>query len=413
MTASGGAGRWPRRARSTRACSTAHGPSWAAFCLSQFGTQTLAEFGFPTSSGDGRPEDSGIFALDTLKDDETIARLASGVKRFTLPDEFNPIKIYQAIAESGKSDQGEQAFYALANIFENRRQFDRAVEFIRKSKDVYGDRDGTKAQRLDQILGNWGRFDPHMTQPAGRGATVDFRFRNGRRVHFEAFAIRVDKLLSDVKEYLGSKPAQVNWQQVDISNIGSRLIALNQAQYQGRSVARWDLDLDPLPRHFDRRITVTTPLQKAGAYLLKAVMENGNTCFSVVWLDDTVIVKKPVAEKAFYFVADARTGKPVPGADLELFGWRMRQVEGKNEFRTEIKTSALRSDQDGQLLVPTADLVDPQGNYQWLVTARTPRAASPTSGSRRSGRSCPMTRCTTRSRSTRSPTGRSIGRGSR
>ena len=49
------------------------------------------------------------YALDTLTDDETIARLATGIKRFKLPDEFNPIKIYQAIADDPKTGHGEDA----------------------------------------------------------------------------------------------------------------------------------------------------------------------------------------------------------------------------------------------------------------------------------------------------------------
>ena len=49
------------------------------------------------------PKPPARYALDTLKDDETIAWLASGIKRFTLPDEFNPIKIYQAIADDPKT----------------------------------------------------------------------------------------------------------------------------------------------------------------------------------------------------------------------------------------------------------------------------------------------------------------------
>ena len=73
-------------------------------------------------------------------------------------------------------------------------------------------------------------------------------------------------------------------------------------------------------------------------------MEGGNTSRIVVWLDDTVIIKKPLAGQTYYFVADARTGLPVPRADVELFGWRMVQVDGKNEFRVETKTLALKTD---------------------------------------------------------------------
>src|SRR5207302_8893742 len=131
------------------------------------------------------------------------------------------------------------------------------------------------------------------------------------------------------------------------------------------------LDRNPLPTHHHKRINVTTPLQKAGANLLTARMEEGNTCLIVVCLDDTVIVKKPLMDKAYYFVADARNGQPIPRADVDLFGWRMLQVDGKNEYRVETKALSLKTDDDGQLQVPIADLNDPQRDHQWLVTART------------------------------------------
>ncbi len=41
---------------------------------------------------------TGIWALDTLGEDETIARLATGIKRFKLPDEQNFIKLFQQVA---------------------------------------------------------------------------------------------------------------------------------------------------------------------------------------------------------------------------------------------------------------------------------------------------------------------------
>jgi uncharacterized protein YfaS (alpha-2-macroglobulin family) len=348
--------------------------SLAGFLLGQFGTQTMLGAGYYGMTANDQPDATGPYALHTLKDEETIARLATGIKRFTLPDEFNPIKIDQAIADDPKTGQGEEALTDLANIFENRRQFDRAADELKRSRVTYGDKnDGWKTKRLDQILGAWGQFDAMVPRAAGRGAAVDFRFRNGRSVHFEAHEVLFGRLLKDVKDSIASGPRQLDWQKLDINDVGSRLVALNQQQYLGRPVAQWDLDLDlePLPGHFDKRITVTTPLQKAGAYLLTARMEGGNTSRIVVWVDDTVIVKKPLADKAYYFVADARTGHPVPRAEVDLFGWRQVQVDGKNEFRVETRSMSLKSDDDGQLQVPLADLIDPKGYYQWLTTATT------------------------------------------
>jgi len=344
----------------------------ANFLLGQFGTQTLGGMMQPGPTENGRSEPADPHALQMLEDDETIARLATGVKRFRLLEEFNPIKIYAKIADDPRTGHGEDALAQLASIFENRRQFDRAAAFLKRSKDVYGDPSGSKNQQMEQILGAWGQFEPTMTQPAGRGAAVDFRYRNGRRVRFEAHEVQFAKLLSDVKEYIASRPAQLNWQQIDVNDIGSRLVTLNQQQYLGRLVARWELELEPPSGHLDKRITVTTPLQKAGAYLLTARMDGGNASHIVVCLDDTVIVKKALPEKAYYFIADSRTGQPIPGADLELFGWRMLQVAGKNEFHVETKALSLRTDDAGQVFIPTNDLSDARGHFQWLCTARTP-----------------------------------------
>ena len=345
----------------------------AGFLLGQFGTQTIAGSPFDGASAQGRPDASGPYALDTLHDDETIARMATGIKRFKLPDEFNPIKIYETIAGDPKTGKDEEALNGLATIFENRRQLDRAAQYLERSRVLHGDANGGwKKQHIDQIREPWGQFEPLTTQPAGRGATVDFRFRNGKRVHFEAHEVLFGKLLKDVKDYISSHPKQIDRQRSDISDIGARLVARNQNEYLGRSVAQWDLDLEPPPGHLDRRITVTTPLQTAGAYLLVARTEGGNTSRIVVWLDDTVIIKKPLVGQTFHFVADARTGLPVPRADIELFGWRMVQVQGKNEFRVDTRTVALKSDGDGQVQVATADLTGPQAYYQWLITAKTP-----------------------------------------
>ena len=129
----------------------------ASFLLSQFGT--------PAAQGRSRnvrPE-----CLDTLTDDETVAQLASGIKRFKLPDEFNPIKVYQAIASDPQTGHAEEALDSLATIFENRGQLDRAADYLKQSRNVYGEKDDrSKTKRLDQILA-LGRVRRHATADRG------------------------------------------------------------------------------------------------------------------------------------------------------------------------------------------------------------------------------------------------------
>jgi uncharacterized protein YfaS (alpha-2-macroglobulin family) len=337
----------------------------ANFSRSQFGVQTMA-----ASRDRERPENgkTGTFALHTLKDEETIAKLATGLKRFTLPDEYNWIKIAQRVIQQGKGPFGEQAHDLLAVEYEDRRQYVKSAQAWQATIAEYGSgRDTFRQKRLEQIVGNWGRFEPGEVQPAGKKAVVDFRFRNGKKVSFESHAIKVGKLLDDVKAYLKSNPGQLDWNTINVGNIGYRLVEQNQGQYLGDKVAAWDVELKPRPAHVDECITVPTPMENAGAYLVTAKMQGGNVSRVIVWISDTVLLKKQLEGQSFYFVADAITGAPIPQADVEFFGWRQQWLANGNRWRVDTLAFADRTDADGQLLVGQAKLPP---DYQWLITAR-------------------------------------------
>jgi uncharacterized protein YfaS (alpha-2-macroglobulin family) len=345
--------------------------SLANFLHSQFGVQTMAQFGWlARADDDSKKDESGTYALHTLSDDETIARLATGIKRFKLPDEFNAIKIFREIAARGRSPQGEAADDALSQIFEDRRQYVKAAEAWRRAIREYGPgQNDRRKSRLEQIVGNWGRFENVQTQPAGKGATVEFRFRNASKVAFEAKEINVQKLLADVKAYLKSSPNQLDWNKMNIADIGHRLVQQNEGQYIGAQVATWNLDLKPRPNHVDDRVTVTTPLQKPGAYFVTAKLPEGNVSRIILWVADTVIAKKQLDGKSLYFVADAVSGLPVAKANVEFFGWKQIQVQpNKNEFKLLTANFAEFTDKDGQVILDQKRL--PQ-DHQWVIIART------------------------------------------
>lgn len=339
----------------------------AHFVRSQFGVQTMAAFarsGVPSRSD----SKTGTFALHTLKDDETIAKLATGLKRFTLPDEFNWIKIAQRVARRGRGPFGEQARDLLAREYEDRRQYVKAAAAWKKAIAEYGaGRNGFRQKRLDQIVGNWGRFEPGRVQPAGKKAVVDFRFRNGKKVAFQAHAIKVAKLLDDVKAHLKGNPGRLDWNTINISNIGYRLVEQNQRQYLGDKVAAWDVDLKPRPAHVDDRITVTTPMTKAGAYLVTATMQGGHVSRIIVWISDTVLLKKQLDGQSYYYVADAASGEPIAKADVEFFGWKQQRLGNGNRWRVDTLSFNETTDADGQIILAKDKM--PQ-NHQWLITAR-------------------------------------------
>jgi uncharacterized protein YfaS (alpha-2-macroglobulin family) len=346
---------------------------WAKFLNSQFGVQTMAQYGalFRGKDEDGKKDESGPFAVYTLKDDETIAKLATGIKRFNIPDEYNAIKVLQTLAgdeQANLFDGIESAESFLATIYQDRQQYDTAADWLNKGIARHPNRDDYNT-RLDQIEGNWGMFDNSQVQPAGDvGAKLEFRFRNATRVHFSAHEIDIAKLLEDVKDYIRTKPNQLDWQQLEINNLGYRLVEKNQQKYLLKETAAWDLELKPRPGHFDRRITVETPLKKAGAYLLEGTLENGNISRIIVWVSDTVIVRKRLSDATYTYVADAVTGQPVAGAKVEFFGYKQEWQQNGRNYKLTVAEHAAETDADGQVLA-TADQLP--ANFNWITTATT------------------------------------------
>ena len=394
----------------------------------------------PAGSGEG-PHDRHTAAagapLYGLGEDETIARLATGIRRIKLPDEFNFIKIYREIAEgdpkSYAPEDRRRAGTTLISIFTSRRQYAKVAAICRwLLRDFPGESAENRGhwQRLiDQIVGNWGRFEPSQAQPAGRPATVEYRFRNGRQVRLTAHEIRFEKLLEDVKAYLRSHPSVPPWGNAEIGDIGRRIVEKNEKQYLGRQVAQWTLGLEPREAHFDRHVTVALPFQRPGGYLVEAVMAGGNTSFVVVWIDDTVILQKPVVGKTYYFVADALIGEPIAKANVEFFGRQFIPAESKSGEpaprqliempiqegepavgRIVTRQFAEYTDADGQV---TCGPERQPGEVQWLVIARTPKGRFAHLGFNNVWYPQAPTSSTAKQKSSASPTGRSTVRSRR
>ncbi|MCL2304901.1 MAG: MG2 domain-containing protein, partial [Planctomycetaceae bacterium] len=341
----------------------------AQFTLSQFGVETMREYGF-FFRAERTKQDSQTWNLHTLQDNETIAKLADGVKRFELPDDQNPIKLYQQVLESGTTREKSMVLRFLAQIYENRRQYPKAAEYWKRViKDHPLEKDYAQG-KYDQIVKNWGRFEPTRSKSAGKGPDLQYLFRNGKSVRLTAQEIRVPLLLDDVKAYIKSKPIRLDWQKLSVDRIGYELVAnpAQNAKYLGREVARWVVPLAPAENHFDRRTTITVPVTTSGAYLVKAEMEDGNTDYIVVWLSDTGIVRKQLDNAIFYYIADAETGVPIPNANVEFFGYQL-QARSNNQVDYEIKEIAEKSNADGQLILGNNRITQ---KLQWLVTVTTP-----------------------------------------
>lgn len=361
--------------------------TYANFLREQFGVQTMAYGGFGGMVGrggdtkddqDGKKDEAGPYAVSTLGEEETIARLANGIKRFKLTEESNYIKLFQTLAVGNKLDNSDayaaNALEALGQIFEDRQQYPRAAEYWKECITRFGPgNDNYRQKRLEQIVKNWGQFESLPSQTAEANPLIGFRFRNAPKVTFTATRLDMPQLLRDVKAYLKTDPFNKDrndwYQKVDIGNIGYRIIERNEKKYLLDEAAKWELKLEPKPKHFDRVLTITTPdaLKTPGAYLVKAEVPEGNTTFIVLWVADTVIVKKPLNNAVLYYVADAVSGSPVAKATVDCFGYRQRHIKDNN-YTIDQTEFAEKTDEYGLLILTAKQATN---EYQWLITATT------------------------------------------
>ncbi|MEZ6045680.1 MAG: hypothetical protein R3C11_08900 [Planctomycetaceae bacterium] len=267
-----------------------------------FGVQTLQDHPFfykqlnAASEKDPNELDSTTapFSVHTLSEEETLAKLANGIKRFSLPEDFSYIKLFLEVAQEDDGSYAEQALGRLENIFKNRRQYVRAAEILRENIKRFGPGNNDyKQKNLEQIVGNWGEVQAeNETQLPSQGGKFNYRFRNGKSVHFEATEINLDQLLKDCVAHLKSHPDQLDPLKTQFENIGQQLIEGNQQKYLGKKVAEWDVELEPLEGHYDKLKTITAPLNQAGVYFITAKMQEGNETRIVLWMNDTIIASK-------------------------------------------------------------------------------------------------------------------------
>lgn len=341
----------------------------ASFAMNQFDVQTMQQFSWFRASGSPDENRPRTFDIDTLSDEETIARLANGIKRFNLPAEYNHIKIYREVANLQNDPQAEAALDQLARIYENRRQYVKAATTWSEAIERFGPGGPGewRKKQLEQITGNWGAVEPIASAPAGTRTSLSFKFRNATRVTFTATPLDLEKLLNEIKTYLKSNPREFDWNRSSIDNIGYRLINEGMDKFRKEGTLEWAQDLEPSPNHFDKRVMISTPEMPAGVYLIESKLDQGNASRFVLWVADSVIVRKQIDKGILYYVADAVTGAPLARANVEFFGYKVENVDNGNRFRILTSNFALRADENG-LVIPQARELDPE--YQWMTIVR-------------------------------------------
>jgi hypothetical protein len=303
---------------------------FALFLYRQFGAQTIGNlFNIAeTTSTTDSP-----FAVQQLPEDETIARLAGGIKRFKLPDEFNYIKMFRELAASGDAGATD-AMDILARIFTDRKQYKKAAEFWKSGIAAFGrGKDGFREAELEQITGNLGCFMQAGVFPAGKEPVLNFRYRNAPEANVEVYRVDIGEFISDIKNSLQAMPEAEKSSPHGISPecIGNWLLDRNEQKYRKQKLAAWKEKLDPGKDNIDAVAGIKIPLKQAGVYLVKASLPQGNISQQILWITDTVIAERSSGNSRLYVIMDAGSGKIIPGAELFFFGYISELISNPEE----------------------------------------------------------------------------------
>jgi len=341
--------------------------AYAQFLRSQFGVNTMASYTWFGRLAQGNEENNkGILQLHTLKDNETVAKLANGVKRFAFPDEHNFIGIYQNLFKDKGLPYSVNAGEQLVSIYQDRRQYVKAAEVLREL--IQRRKHKRYREQLDDIVGNWANFDTTANSfPAGKQPQLGFVFRNAETVTLEVQPVDLKKLQSDLIKHLKSNPRKLDWNQLHWRSLGNQLINGDHKKYLLETAAETTIALKPRKNHWDTRQTLTVPVKNAGAHLVTATLKGGRKVHTVVWLDNLTIVHKAVKGGILYTVTDAISGAPANEASLSFFGYRQNPLKNPNilrKFNVKTLTRELKADKNGQVLLQNLDR-----NYQWMLIA--------------------------------------------
>lgn len=308
--------------------------SLGAFAKNQFGVYRLRDEG---------DLEKLIEDLKSLDDDETITRLANGVKRFKLPIEYNYMRMWRELKE----------YASIASEYERRYQFVKACEMWKKAGKGYShcvDRISSPNVSLS------GNVPVVSCKKRGR---FEVNFRNADELGFSLVKIDVARYLEEIKDEIKNNRKRENyynpyynrWDTYSFLRGCGDLKKVKK--YLTEQKHSWSVKVSSPEDHFDAKKEIEVPYDlPQGDYLLEIAAKGGNRIHSLLRVQRLAAVKELFAAKdgGELYVVDAETGAPVKNAKVEAF---LFDSTPNNDRKFEYKEIGPRfTDENGYAKIP-------------------------------------------------------------
>lgn len=246
--------------------------------------------------------------LRSLDDDETITRLANGIKRFKLPIEYNYIRMWRELNE----------YHLIAREYERRYQFVKAREMWKKA----GKGCSHCVERISSPnVSLSGNVPVVSCKKRGR---FEVNFRNADELEFSLVKIDVARYLEEIKDEIKNNRADS-----PPFNMWDSFVFLKVCRspdkvekYLTGEKRFWSVKVSSPEDHFDAKKEIEVPYDlPQGDYLLEVTAKGGNRIHSLLRVQRLAAVKESFAAKdgGELYVVDAETGAPVKNAKVEAF----------------------------------------------------------------------------------------------
>ncbi len=324
---------------------TKSGCNLLASCSSNIGVQTMQMGGFgrgffrgPQSDDDTKKDESGTYALHTLDENETIAKLASGIKRFKLPDEFNFIKIFQQVAAEPKSGarRASRSTELAANLRKpppisqgGRLLAEEHRPVRRRPQQLEARTPQSNRRQLGHVRSGHRRSPPargHGRFPLSQRQEGEVRRprdqdRRAARRHEGVSQIRSGQSASTGTRSTSATSAIASFSRTSRNISAKRSLPGNSISTRGRTIST---AASPSPRRCKRRAPIWSPRRWPMATSARS---------SSGWPTRPSSTSSSTARSSTTSPTPSAANRS-PNANLEFFGWQQRHLGG-NRFQVE------------------------------------------------------------------------------
>ncbi len=293
--------------------------------------------------------------LYEMKDVETVAELADGVRKITLPEEFSYFRIFKELANDDKAGlYKQQAASQLGGLYLARMQYETAADWFKKA----GEND-----MVQQILCNWGSTQSLQVIPYGSKPVLAYHSRNTTKVRAvvtKADAKKaVEIMLKSLREGGDQSYRTNDAYQLDPGFKG-------WAPAIGEKLSEFTFDVKPKPHHWETDTEVPLPITEPGAYIVRTLPEGSDGTYSadawhenLVWITPEILTKESVTKGRFLTLNDSKTGAPLADRKLKIMNFRTEYANNRNQnefggrrYRVIVKEFEVTTGKDGAAIFP-------------------------------------------------------------